>query len=62
MYNCCLNFFQSCSALYKQIKSRYNAFQKIAEAKTALDSLFIRLVFCFTAKLSASGPSFAFRS
>lgn len=56
----CSTFFQSCSALYRHIKSGCNALGRSSLAETSLEPLSPRLIFCSAAKLSASGSSLAF--
>lgn len=59
--DCCSTFFQSHSALYRYIKSRYNALGKITIAEMGSNLSFVKPVFCSTAKLSASGLGLTFR-
>ena len=53
--------FQSCSALYRHIKSGCNALERIAVVKTGSDPPFSRPILCSAAKLSAPSSGLAFR-
>ena len=59
MCDCCST--QSCSALYRHIKSGCNVLERSAVAETSAEPLSSRPVLRFAAKLSALGSGLAFR-
>ena len=62
MYDRCSTSFQSCSALYRHIKSGCNALGRSAVAKASSEPPSPRPVFCSAAKLSAPGSGLTFRA